>query len=96
MLMCLRDGKSPVHLSVVKKKKGSVEHDAQMAPWNEIIHGLTNHVKELDFDCNGQPLNGFIRGEILLDLSFLCTASKTTKVLHRHLSEIGVKGWDRH
>lgn len=41
--------------------------------------------RKLDLDCNGQPLNGFIRGEILLDLSFLCTASKITKVLHRHL-----------
>lgn len=62
------------------KKKEVVEQDAQMVRWNEIIHGLTSHVNELDLDCNGQPLNGFIRGEILLDLSFLW-------VLHRHLEQ---------
>lgn len=48
----------PVCLSVMNKEE-LVGHDAQMVMKAEIIYSLSNHMKELDFNGNGQPLSDF-------------------------------------
>lgn len=40
-------------------KEEVIGHEAWLVTTAEIIYGLANHAKELDFNCNGQPLNGF-------------------------------------
>lgn len=55
---CPKDRKRPVCLSVMNNEE-VVGHEIQVVTRAEIICSLTNHVKELDFNGNGQPLNGF-------------------------------------
>lgn len=57
-LACPGDRMRPVCLSVMNKEE-LVGHDAQMVMKAEIIYSLSNHMKELDFNGNGQPLSDF-------------------------------------